>query len=390
MPSSRGKPHPAAFGLHVSDEEVMMLERVTSRPPASCLSLLGLVLVVAVGTGCTEEKAPDYVPLTVRAQPVAAVDYATEYKLTGELTARTEVSLSFRLAGKVTERAADVGTKVEPGVVLARLDPTQQRANVEAAVAAVAAAEATLKQSASNLERQTSLLAQGFSTRRDYDLAMQAQQSSQAAVDGARAQLALARDQLDQTELRSPSRGVLTSRDFEVGQIVGAAQPLFTLAEDGPRDVVVDVQEGLIGHILKTGLKISLVSDPNVRAVGNIREISPVTNAITGTVRVKVGLDAVPAEMRIGSAVSVMLRSEPQPVLSMPPSALYSDNGKPSVWVVDPAAKTVSLKPIEVAAFETAAVYIASGVKAGDLVVTAGGNMLHADQQVSITEGAKP
>jgi len=346
-------------------------------------------VVVAVLAGCTEQKAPDSQPLKVRVTEAVTVNHAEEYKLTGALTARTEVSLSFRVAGKVIERLADVGTRVEPGVVLARLDDTQQQANVEASVAAVTAADATLRQAASNLERQTSLLAQGFSTRRDYDLAVQGQQGAQAAVDGARAQLAMARDQLDQTVLKAPSIGVLTTCDFEVGQIVAAAQPLFTLAEDGPRDVVVDVQEGLVGHIQKSAVKVNLVSDPSVLGEGNIREVSPVTQTITGTVRVKIGLNAVPDKMLLGSAVSATLQSEPKSLVAVPPTALFSDGGKPAVWLLDPATNRVSLQQIEIEVFETANILVKAGLKAGDIAVTAGGNMLHPNQEVSVVAGAK-
>ena len=118
-----------------------------------------------------------------------------------------------------------------------------QEADVEGANAGVQAAEAKLRQVTSNFERQKALLKDGFTTQRDYDQAEQEHRSAQAMLDSARAQLATARDQLAQTVLRAPSPGIITARHMEVGQVAQPSQPVFALAQDGPRDAVINVQE---------------------------------------------------------------------------------------------------------------------------------------------------
>jgi len=185
------------------------------------------------------------------------------------------------------------------------LDSKVQEADVAGAGAGVQAAEARLRQVTSVFNRQKDLLAQRFTTQREYDQAEQAQRSAQAQLDGAHAQLATARDQLAQTVLRAPSSGVITARHIDVGQVVQTSQSAFALAQDGPRDAVVNVQETLLAGGPYDGLEIALVDDPKIKARGEIREISPVVNA-TGGVRVKIGIAETPPEMVLGAAVRLI------------------------------------------------------------------------------------
>ena len=153
-------------------------------------------------------------------------------------------------------------------------------------------------------ERQKALLAQGFTTRRDYDQAEQGTRSADAAVDGAKAHLATVRDQLGQTVLRAPSDGVVTARYLEVGQVVQPSMPVFGLAEDGPRDALINVQEVFLvaGSSSDVDIEVALVSDPEVRARGEVREIAPSVNA-TGAVRIKIAIPETPPEMVLGAEI---------------------------------------------------------------------------------------
>ena len=87
---------------------------------------------------------------------------------------------------------------------------------------------------AAAFERQKDLLARGNTTRRDYDQAEAALRSAQAQLDQAHADLEVAQDQLSYTELRADADGIITARIAEVGQVVAQAQPIYTLARDGP------------------------------------------------------------------------------------------------------------------------------------------------------------
>jgi RND family efflux transporter MFP subunit len=343
--------------------------------------LLGLVVLA----GCKEDDRRTANPLAVKVVRARLTPYVQSFSLTGEIAARVQSDLSFRVAGQVTERRVDVGSRVARGDVLATLDPKMQDADVNGASAAVRAAEARLRQVASNFERQKALLEQGFTSRRDYDQADQNRRSAEAMLDSARAQLGSARDQLAQTVLIAPAEGTITARHIEAGQVVQASQPAFTFAQDGPRDAVVHVQESALAAGFGNPIEVTLVSDPSIRAAGEIREMSPVVNA-GGAVRLKIGLAAAPPAMALGAAVRVAAHAAPRDRIVLPWSALYSDGGRPAVWTVDPANGTVALRHVSIEAYQNTTIVVRDGLSPLDRVVTAGTQQVRPAQTVSFVE----
>jgi membrane fusion protein, multidrug efflux system len=351
-----------------------------SRRPG--LLSLACCLGIALIGGCSEQQATSYPLLLVKVQPVKLVDYTPKVTLTGEISARVQSDLSFRVGGRIIERKVEVGTHVEAGEVLARLDPKVQQADVEGATAGVQSAEAKLRQVTSNFERQKELLKSGFTTQRDYDQAEQEYRSAQALLDSAKAQLATARDNLAQTVLSAPSPGIITARNAEIGQVAQPSQPVFALAHDGPRDAIVNVQESIITGGFKEDIEIALVSDPKIKARGEVREVSPALNQ-AGAVRVKIAIMQPPPEMVLGAAVSVSAHAQPREMAVLPWSALYSEGGKPSVWVVDPKTKEVALRRIGIEAYGNSDIVTRDGLQPGELVVTVGTQLLRPAQRVA-------
>ena len=206
------------------------------------------VLLMAL-SGCQrEDAAAERLPIMVRTETVAIADYAPRTSLTGVIAARTLNNLSFRVGGRVAERLVDVGQHVDKDAVLARIDPQEQESDLRSAQADLDAAQAQLTQATAAFERQKTLLAQGFTTRRDYDAAEQALKVAQGSVDAAQSALANAQENLSFTELKAGAAGVVTARQVEAGQVVQAAQTVFTVAEDGDRDAVFNVQETLVAR----------------------------------------------------------------------------------------------------------------------------------------------
>ena len=150
--------------------------------------------------------------------------------LTGEIQARFRADLSFRVSGRVLARYVDVGAHVEAGQVLALLDPAEQRADVDAATTAVIAAKFQLRVARATFERQKALIASGFTTRTVYDQAQEGLRTAEGALEAAKAELGRSKDALGYTALRAEAAGVVTARNLEVGQVVQAAQPVFSLA----------------------------------------------------------------------------------------------------------------------------------------------------------------
>ena len=335
---------------------------------------------------CQKQEAAPNLPVMVRAVEVQLTEFAPTITLTGVIAARTLNNLSFQVGGRVTERSVDVGQRVEKGEVLARLDPQEQQSDVRAAQASLDSAEAQLRQAAAAFDRQKTLLAQGFTTRRDYDDAEQSLRVAQGGVAMAQSQLGNAKDRLTYTDLKASQAGVVTARMIEVGQVVQAAQTVFTVAEDGDRDAVFNVDEVMVARSSPVTPKVTvaLLSDPKVQAPGEVREVSPAVDPATGSIRVKVGVPNTPAAMPLGAAITGTATSKPQKAIVLPWQSLMSKAGTPAVWTVDKATKAVTLVPIGVLAFASGIVVVSEGLEPGQLVVAQGGQLLSPGQVVEL------
>ncbi len=326
--------------------------------------------------------------IAVAVTGVQSSDYRPELTLSGAIAPRALVDVAFRLGGQVVERKAETGQHVEKGDPLARIDDAEQQANLRVAQASRDAAAAQLVQAQASFKRQQALLSQGFTTRSQYDQANQSLQTAQNTLASAESQLSNARDQLSYTELRAPVAGMVTARNIETGQVVQAAQTAFVIAQDGPRDAVFDVQETLV-NLARTGMgvTIALLADPSVQARGEIREIAPVVDAQTGTVRVKVGIAETPPRMALGATVTGTVHMPPRKVVVLPWTALTSDAGRTAVWRVARDTHVTTLVPIRVLSYEKERVIVESGLNDGELVVTKGAQMLRSGQEADIVQG---
>ena len=350
---------------------------------------LALALLATPLGACNDHStAPVERAAFVRTEIVQPRDGQASLTLTGEVQARFSADLSFRVSGRVIARLVDVGAHVNAGDLLARLDPAEQQADLDAATAGVAAAEAQLRVAQATFDRQSSLISSsGFTTRVAYDQAQEQLRTAQSTLELAKAELGRAREALGDTELHARAAGVITARSLEVGQVVQAAQSVFTLAQDGERDAVFDVPESMfLGDVEHGRVSLALVSDPDVTATGYVREISPAVDPKSSTVRVKVAIQNPPPAMTLGSAIAGTAGTKPAAEITLPWTALTAAGSKPAVWIVDPKTNTASLKPVTVGAYEAGAVLIKQGLEPGDRVVIDGGKLLSSGQPVTYGE----
>ena len=345
--------------------------------------LLGISLVCAVLTACDEKAEVAPPPQQVRTVPAAAARYQPGAEVTGEVKARVQTELSFRVSGRVLERKVEVGSHVRAGDVLARLNDTEQRADVSVARAALESAQAVVAQRTLAFNRARSLLQSGAVPRAIFDDAQKELLSAQAAQESAEAALAMAEDALSYTKLKATADGVVTARGVEAGQVVSAAQSAFTLAHDGPRDAVFDVFEAffLDGRPLN-GVEVAPVSDHSRFLDASIREVSPVIDAKAGTIRIKVGLqDGTP--WPLGTPVVGKLRASSRAGIVLPYTAIASADGEPAVWLVNTQNQSVSLRRISVGRYRQNDFVVTAGIAAQDLIVTEGGKFLKEGQAVA-------
>ncbi|MER8752395.1 efflux RND transporter periplasmic adaptor subunit [Mesorhizobium sp. M1050] len=353
--------------------------------------LIACTMASLLLAGCQKQEAAEHkLPTMVRTAEVEISFYAPTTSLTGVIAARTLNNLAFRVGGRVAERLVEIGQHVDKGTLLARIDPQEQESDLRSAQADLDAAQAQLTQASAAFERQKTLLAQGFTTRRDYDQAAQVQSVAQGGVQQAQSALDNARESFTFTELRAGAPGVVTARSVEAGQVVQGAQTVFTIAEDGDRDAVFNVHETLVAgsSMAPPPVSITLVSDPSVKATGKVREISPVVDAASASVRVKVAIPETPAAMPLGAAVTGTVSAQPVKAVILPWQALTSSNGQPAVWLVDPASKKVTVAPVDILAYGSGVIVVDKGLEPGQHVITAGGQLLSPGQTVEIAGGA--
>jgi RND family efflux transporter MFP subunit len=343
-------------------------------------------LALGALAGCeevAEEAAPEARP--VRVISVGAPGSGEVVSLSGVIEAKTEGDLSFRIGGRMVERLVNIGDRVAPGQPVARLDPADERNALRSAEASLAAAQGQLVEAAANYERQRQLLERGFTTRQRYDEARQVLNTLRNQADSAYAQVGISRVRLADTELVADAAGVVTERGAEPGEVVTAGRMIVRVARDDGRDAVFDAPPALLETVPSHSvISIALSIDPSVRAEGRVREVAPRADPTTGTFRVRVGLDAAPEAMRLGSIVTGSTEIAGSAAYVLPASALTRDEGRMAVWVVDPATETVALRVVEVADFTPSAVEVTGGVREGDIVVTAGVQALRPGQKVRL------
>lgn len=352
--------------------------------------ILAAGLIAASLAGCNKPATPPPPPRPVRTVTVGAAASGETVSLTGQIRAKDEVGLAFRLDGRMIERPVHVGDLVKAGQVVARLDPQNQQNALRAAQANLVAAQAQLAEARLAFGRQQSLLKDGWTPRAKFDEAERSLKTAQAQVDSAQAQLRTAADQLGYTTLYADADGAVTAVGAEAGEVVRAGQMVVKVAHDGGRDAVFDVSE----QIMRTAphdplVRIALADDPRVTALGRVREVSPQADSATRTFQVKVGIMNPPAAMRLGATVTGSFKLAAPPGVEIPAGALTELDGKPAVWVVDPKTFTVSLRSVAVLRYDAIDVVVSKGLQAGDLLVTAGVQTLHPGQRVRLLEAAR-
>ena len=352
------------------------------------LRIIAAALIVATITGCDKKEAHDPPARPVRTVTVERGADGETVSLTGQVRAKDQVNLAFRLDGRMIDRPVNVGDVLKAGQVVARLDPQNQQNALRSAQANLTSAEALLTQARLAYGRQQELLKDGWTPRAKFDEAQQAFLTAQAQVDSARAQVRIAENQLSYTVLFADAPGAVTAVGAEPGEVVRAGQMIVQVAREGGRDAVFDVPE----QLMRTGprdpvVEVALTNDPQVKATGRVREVAPQADPATRTFQVKVGITDPPEAMRLGSTVTGRITLSAPPGVEVPASALTKTNGGPAVWVVDPHSHTVSLRSVDVLRYDPAAVVISHGLEIGDVVVTAGAQTLRPGQQVRLTGG---
>ena len=368
-----------------------MVNRIHARAARARQARTGKLALCAVAltltmAGCSKpvEKVEEIRP--VRAVKMTPAATGTVAEFSGEVKARYESRLGFRVGGKIVARKVDVGAVVKRGDVLMRLDPQDLQLAQTQANSALSSAESSLSLAKAELARYKELRDKNFVSQAVLDAKESAYRSALATRDQAAAGLRTQRNQTNYGTLVADVDGVVTGLEAETGQVVAAGTPVVRLAQLGEKEIAISIPEDQVDALRRvTDVSVRTWANPKQVLPGKLRELSPVADTATRTYTAKISIPNAPADVRLGMTAYVTFSAaSASPMLKVPLTALVQNQGGSAVWVVENG--TVRLTPVQLAAPSGNDMLVASGITPGQTVVTAGVNLLKPGQKVTVLD----
>jgi multidrug efflux system membrane fusion protein len=347
------------------------------------------VVALAALTACQKAPPPQEPVRAVKLVTVGQTTTDASAEFSGEIRARVESALGFRVGGKLLTRPAEIGQRVQAGQLLAQLDPMDYQATAQAAAAQLVAAQSNRDSVEADYRRYQGLFEQGFISAAELERREAAMKAAQAQWQQARAQNTVQGNQSNYTRLLADGPGVVTSIEAQPGQVVTAGQPVVRLALDGPRDVAFSISQERLGDF-KTGDVVWVKpwgSDKTLEA--RVRDVALSADPVTRAFVVKAVLPKEAEGLVLGSTANVRRAKAAgsatavADTLKLPGTALRVEGGKTSVWVLDASTMTVKSQPVDVGTADGNDAVIRSGLNVGDEVVVTGVHVLTPGQKVT-------
>ena len=338
-----------------------------------------LALATALG-GCGKSETSPPPTRVVLVQPAASATH-TKGIYTGEIRARHEVDLAFRVGGKIAARLVDAGTAIKAGQPLARLDPADLELAAAATRAQLAAAESEQATARAERERYAGLVAKKFVSQSAFEAKDNAFNSAQARLEQARAQSRLSGNQSSYGTLSSEFPAIVTAVVADAGQVVSAGQAVMRVARPEEKEVAIAIPESRLAELKAArNLAVSLWADPKMTLRGELRELSPAADPATRTYAARIRILNPPPEVRLGMTARVALNGAAESTLLVPLSAVIDQGQGPLVRVVKDGK--IASRSVQVARFREDGVELNGGLEAGELVVISGSGRLVDGQDV--------
>jgi RND family efflux transporter MFP subunit len=317
--------------------------------------------------------------------PVHYEAQVSDRSFVGTVRPRIESDLGFRVAGKVSKRLVEVGTRVEAGQPLATLDEVDLGLQAEQAAAELRAATGVLAQASAAETRARELRQKGWSTDAQLDQAKAAADEARARLHRAERSVELTKNSLSYATLVADAAGVVTATLIEPGQVVTAGQTAIRLARLAEKEVVVAIPETLLTRAKSGEAQVSIWSNPDKRYVAKLRELAPSADAATRTYLAKFSMPEAGDEVQLGMTATLTLSdSASDRVARLPLSALFNQGEGPSLYIADAKSGALTLRRVSVKSFERDNVLVSDGVEEGANVVALGVQKLDPAQKVKI------
>jgi multidrug efflux system membrane fusion protein len=353
--------------------------------------LAWLLLPLTISVGCSDQdRQTQTVSRPVKVFRIGEPTINSVRDFAGEVRARVETPLSFRVAGKLLERKVDVGDQVHKGQTLAILDGNDYRLAAQSLKAQLASAQVDSTFLRDDLARYRELLTQQVISPPEFERHETAYTTARERAAALEAQLGQALNQLNYTELHADRDGVVTALDAEAGQVLMAGQVVVTLAQLDEKEIHFDVPEHRLPEIQRQqAVNVSLWADGNRRLKAKIREIASAADPASRTYRVKATLLEGMDVAQLGMTATVHIAANTASRIAIPLSAVYTPQNQPdhpSVWLVDEQAATVKSMPVRLGEMLDGERIAVEGLAAGQLLVSAGVQRLAEGQAVRLPE----
>ena len=307
---------------------------------------------------------------------------------TGSLVSPAEVAISAKIAGRLLKLELADGTRLEEGVrvkagdKIAEIEARDYRAQLEAAKATVASAEATVKDAKREFDRANTLFKEGTATEQERDQAEASYERAQAALAQAKAQAEIADINLDETVITAPMDGVVTKRSVEPGTLLAAGAQIATITQMNPLRFQLALPTTLFASLApgKTHVSIEVDAYPGQPIDAVVSRVYPVADDATRTVRVETTVDNATGRLVPGMyAVGALDLDRRDNVLCIPFDAVIKNDKERIVYrVADGVAHAVK---VTLGIRSDAIVEVVAGLADTDEIVLAG--------QHRLTDGAK-
>lgn len=342
--------------------------------------------------GCGKQDIGVTAPRPVVVQTVRDASDVMAQTYSGEVRARYEADLGFRIGGKIVARSVNLGDAVRKGQVLARLDPQDAHLNASASAAQVSAAQADVDLARAEYERAQKLFAQKFVSASAVEARRDQFNAAEAKLRQAQAQNNVSNNQVAYTSLLADRDGVITALPVEAGQVVSAGQLVARVADPSQREVLTWIPEVRVSR-LKPGQRaqVQIWGDSSKVYAGVLREIAGSADSTTRTYAVRVAVQDPDEHLRLGATAAVgFVQASAVPLIRIPLGSLVRGAGNAAqVWVLNKAG-AIEARQVVVDAYHDDAVTICSGLAVGERVVTVGAHVLKAGMPVRPIEQQTP
>lgn len=342
-----------------------------------------IVFVSLLLTACEKPTVSPESPRLVKLITVQPSSSQQTMSLAGEIKARVESPLGFRVSGKITRRLVETGQIVHKGQALAELDPRDYELAKNASSSQVTAAKADLALAEAEYKRFKELQAKEFVSDLDLDRKRVAVSAASARLKSLESSVSLDSNRIADTILRADTDGVVSQVQADVGMVVSAGQPIVTIAQQGEREIVVEFPEDRL-DLAKTQTigSVSLWAQPQTQYKAELRELSAVADPITRTFRARYRIQAPNNAVALGQSATLNLSVTTQNSgFKLPTSALMGSDKQTQVWLFNQDLQTLNALPVAIVGIDGNDVLV-SGLQAGQHIVVAGVHVLREGQVV--------